>query len=106
MGSSLNFLIGSDLAGVLEDEDDVDAEAAGCLALLASILVDAVGFQWPKPVESRAIRSRNDLVNLSPSLVRRRVACRSSKDRFETRRGRLAITVSCFQETLPNTFRS
>ena len=42
MGSSLNFLIGSDRAGVLDDEEDVDAEAAGCLALLASILVDAV----------------------------------------------------------------
>jgi len=42
MGSSLNFLMGSDLAGVLEEEEDVDAEAAGCLILLASIFADAV----------------------------------------------------------------
>jgi len=42
MGSSLNFLIGSDRAGVLDDEEDVDAEAAGCLVLLASIFADAV----------------------------------------------------------------
>lgn len=39
MGSSLNFLTGSDDAGVLEDEEDVDAEAACCLMLFTSILV-------------------------------------------------------------------
>lgn len=39
MGSSLNFLIGSVRAGVLDDEEDVDAEAdAACLAFWASIL--------------------------------------------------------------------
>jgi hypothetical protein len=39
MGSSLNFLIGSVRAGVLDDEEDVDAEADACLAFWASILI-------------------------------------------------------------------
>ena len=44
MGSSLNFLIDSFVAGVLDDEEDVDVEldAAGCFGLLTSILADAV----------------------------------------------------------------
>jgi hypothetical protein len=75
MGSSLNFLIGSDLAGVLEDEEDVDAEAAGCLALLASILVDAVCFQWPK-------------------------ACRMSFDSITKREGRLFFSLGKAKDDL------
>jgi hypothetical protein len=44
MGSSLNFLTGSFVAGVLDDEDDVDADAdaACCFVILASIFVDTV----------------------------------------------------------------
>jgi len=42
MGSSLNFLTGADFAGVLEDEEDVDADAADCFVLLVSIFVDPV----------------------------------------------------------------
>lgn len=59
MGSSLNFLTGSLVAGVLEDEDDADPEAAGCLALLTSIFIEAVC-----PCELRAFRMRRFSVYL------------------------------------------
>jgi len=56
MGSSLNFLIGADFAGVLEDEEDVDADAPGCLVLWTSIMSMPYDCKWPKPIKCSSAR--------------------------------------------------